>query len=56
MMLIEISYEIILIIGSSIFLGEFELGNGVLDVFGVNKCFVEFRYDEYFILYGIYEF
>ena len=49
-MLISISYHIIMILGDSILLGVFELGDDVLDVYGVDEKFVELVYDEDFIL------
>ena len=47
---------IILILGYSVFLGGFELEVEVLDVFGVNNKFVEWRSDEDFIFYDRHEF
>ena len=55
-MLIEISNNIIRILGKYVLLGGFKLGDEVLDVYGVDEKFVECRYDEYFILYVRYEF
>ena len=37
MMLIGIYHQIILILGESVLLGGFELGDEVLDVFGANN-------------------
>ena len=49
MMLIDIFYEIILILWDSVLLGGFELVDEVLDVYGVdNKC-LECRSNEDFI-------
>ena len=42
---ITISYHIILILGYSVLLGGSELGYEFLDVFGVEKIFVEFISD-----------
>ena len=39
-MLIDIFYQIILIIGDSVLLGGFKLGDEVLDVYVVNSKFV----------------
>ena len=50
-MWISIFYHITLILGYSVFLGEFKLGYEVLDVYGVDAKFVECIYDEDFILY-----
>ena len=54
-MLIEIYHYIILIIGDSVLLGGFELGDEALDVYGVDAKVVECRYDEGFILYARHE-
>ena len=56
MILIGISNHIILILGDSILLGRFKLGDEVLDVYGVDEKIVECRYDECFILYERHEF
>ena len=53
-MLITIFYQIILVIGSSVLLGGFELGDEVLDVYGVEKnC--KCSSDEDFLLYERHE-
>ena len=49
MLLVSGFYKLLLIIGYSIVLGRFELGDEFLDVFGVNGNFVECRSDEDFI-------
>ena len=46
LMRISIYYHIILVIGDSVLLGVFEIGYGVLDVFGVEKNILECRSDE----------
>ena len=46
---IAIYYQIILILGDSVLLGGFELGDEVLDVFDVDEKIVECRSDEYSI-------
>ena len=53
MMLIAIFYQIILILGDSILLDEFELGAEVLDVYSVNDKCLESISDEDFIFYYI---
>ena len=50
-MLIEISYQIILILKDSVLLGGLELEDEVLDVYGTNANFLECRSDEDSILY-----
>ena len=54
-MLIETSYHIIMILGDSVLLGGFEIGDEVLDAYGVDTKFVEFRYDEELIFYDRHE-
>ena len=54
-MLISIFYLIILILGDSVLLGEFKLGDEVLDVYGVDAKYLKFRSDEDFIFYGRHE-
>ena len=49
--MIEIYHHIILILGDSVLLGGFELGDEVLGVYGVVAKFVEYISDEEFILY-----
>ena len=55
LILITISYQIIIILGESVLLGGFELGNGDLGVFGVKEKFLGCRYDKELILYEIHE-
>ena len=55
LILIAIFYHIILVIGSYVLLGGFELGDEVLDVYGVDKQIVESRSDEDFMLYDRHE-
>ena len=55
-MWITIFYQITLILGDSVFLGGIELGYEVLDVNGVDAKFVEYKYDEDFILYDRHTF
>ena len=55
-MLIYIFYQIVLILGESVLLGGFELGDEVLDVYGVDAKYLKFRSDEDFIFYGRHEF
>ena len=50
-MLIEIYFQIILVIVGSVLLSGLKIGDEVLDVFGVDENFVECRYDEDFSLY-----
>ena len=54
-MLIDIFYNIILILVHSVFLGGFELGDEVLDIYGVDAKFVECRYYGDFVLYDRHE-
>ena len=54
-MLIETSYHIIMILGDSVLLGGFEIGDEVLDAYGVDAKFVEFRSDEELIFYDRHE-
>ena len=56
MVLIEISYQIVLIIGDSLLLGGLELGDQFFGVYGVYDKFVKCRSNEYFILYDRHEF
>ena len=56
MMLIEFYHQIILILGESVLLGEFELGYEVLDIYGVDAKILECRSDEDFVLYERHEF
>ena len=44
-------YQLILLLGKSVLLGGFELGDEVLSVSGVDKKFTEWRSDGHFILY-----
>ena len=53
---IAIYHQIVLIIGDYILLGWFELGYEFLDIYGVDAKYVEYIYDEDFILYDRYEF
>ena len=55
MMLIAISYKIILIIGGSILLGVFRIGDEVIRDFGVYYKYVECRFDEDFMVYDRHE-
>ena len=48
---IDIFYHITLIIGDSVLLSGFGLGDYVLGVYGVDTKILECRYDEYFIFY-----
>ena len=41
LILVEIYYQIIMIIGDSVLLGGFKIGYEVLDVFGIYDKFVE---------------
>ena len=41
LMLVAITHQIILVIGDSIFLGRFELGDEVQNVYGVDAKFAE---------------
>ena len=52
MMLIDILYQIILIIGDYFLLGGFKLGDEVLGVYGMDAKILECRSDEDFILYN----
>ena len=54
--MVSIYHQIIMILGEYILLGGFKLGEEVLDFFGVEEKFVEFRSDEDFILYDRHEF
>ena len=54
-MLIYIFYHIIIVIGSYVLLGGFELVYEVLDVYSLNVKYLECRSDEYFIFYDRYE-
>ena len=54
-MLISIIYQIILIIGESVLLCGFKLGDGVPDVYVVDSKYPECRYDEDFIFYDRHE-
>ena len=53
-MLIYILYNIIIILGYSVFLGGLKLGDEFLDIYGVDTKFVECISDEDFILYDIH--
>ena len=44
------------IIGDSVFLGGFKIGDEILDVFGMDENFVECRSDKDFTLYERHEF
>ena len=55
MILISISYQIILVIGDSLFFGGFEIGEEVLVVYGEEAKFVECRSDDDFIWYARHE-
>ena len=54
-MLIYIFYQIVLILGESVLLGGFELGDEVLDVYGVDAKDLECISDEDLILYDRHE-
>ena len=54
-MLIAIFYQIILILGYSVLLGGFRIGNEFLDVYGVDAKILECRSDEDLILYYRHE-
>ena len=49
-------YQIILILGESIFLCGFELGDEVLDIYGVDAKYTECRFDEDLIYYNRHEY
>ena len=49
-------YEIILLLGEYIWLYRFRLGDEILDVFGVDVEFSEFRSNVYLIFYDRHEF
>ena len=53
LMLIAIFHNIILVIGDSVLLGGFKLGDEVLDVYGVDAKFSECRSDGDFIFYDV---
>ena len=53
-MMIYIFYQIILILVESILLGGFTLIDEVLNVYGVDAKYIEFRSDEDFIVYDRY--
>ena len=55
LLLVAIYYQLILILGESVLLGGFQLGEDLIDVFCVEKTFVEYRSDENFILYDRHE-
>ena len=55
MVLISIFYQFILILGESVLLSGFKLGDEVLDVYGVDSKYIEYRCDEDFIFYDIHE-
>ena len=54
-MLISILYQIIMILGDSIWLGGFKLEDEVFDVYDVDAKYLECRYDEDFIMYDRHE-
>ena len=54
-MLIYISYHIIMILVESVLLGGFKLGDEVLDVYGVDAKYLEYRSDKDLILYDRHE-
>ena len=55
LMLISILYQIIMILGDSIWLGGFKLEDEVFDVYDVDAKYLECRYDEDFIMYDRHE-
>ena len=55
LIMIVIFNLIYLIIGSYVLLGVLKLGDGVLDVYGLDANFLELRSDEDFILYDRHE-
>ena len=55
MMLIYIFYHIILILGDSVLLGGFKLGDKAPGVYGVDAKFIECISDDDFILYDRHE-
>ena len=55
-MLIYILYHIIMILVESVLLGGFKLGDEVLDVYGVDAKYLEYRSDKDLILYDRHEF
>ena len=54
-MLIAVFYQLLLIIGHSILLGRFKLGDEFLGISGEDAKFSGYQYDEEFILGVIHE-
>ena len=47
----SVFYKVIILLGDSVLLGRFKLGDETLDVSGVDSKFTEFRYDGDSIFY-----
>ena len=54
--MVAVFYQLLLIIGDSVLLGRFKLGDEPLDISGVDAKISGYQYDEEFILDVIYEF